>query len=412
MTEFLSTPETWTDYTSVELNSSSTSTYNVTNQTSPIETVLTPDIILWEMNEREFAINLPTFYCLGIAMMLGFMGSGSSAYIFGFRMRRNNTNIFTALMSTYELFISFLMMFECYDKRYPMYSGNLVVVCKAERYLMGVFVCGSGFMLLCITFDRYFKICYPLKRMSARRSKHAMIASFVVPVVAIWPNAIFRGPSPKYTAYEGVVGSDCTDEERYADFLPRKIYYFVFLFVIAVGISIIIIMHILIFIAIRKFKKFASTMNIGNMSLAKNDKSGNGNSATPDNSSEFPRFGERCNGASTKLQTFGPARKIRLSTTLMFFTISAFCFISFLPMAMIRVLNTFGMLNEANMSITKKQIVVASNVSHLFNGCLNPITYLIFNREFRREISKLLGLYRPPVRRFSNGSIATFTSES
>ena len=231
---------------------SSLSTLNV-SRTSP-DYILTKDIIIWEINERMYNINLPCICLLIISIMLGTFGNAVAIYIFGFKMKRNNTNIFTTWLSVYELLTCFLNIFEVYDKRFPMYSGIISILCKFIRFLAIFTNSASAFLLLCIAFDRYFMVCKPLRRKSPKARNRAIIAAFVVPLVCVWPMGIFHGPEIRQTPYENIYGVDCADDDLYRNSVARKIFYFFVMLTIITSIVILIVLYVLIFNAIRKWK--------------------------------------------------------------------------------------------------------------------------------------------------------------
>ena len=231
---------------------SSLSTLNIST-TSP-GYVLTKDIIIWGINERKYSINIPSVSLLIISIVMGVFGNSAAIYIFGVKTKRNNTNIFTAWLSTYELLTSFLNIFEVYDKRFPMYSGAIPNLCKLVRFLSAFTNSASAFLLLCVAFDRYFMVCKPLERKSPKARKQAIIAAFVVPLVCVWPMGIFHGPEIRPTPYEGIYGVDCADDDRYSKSVVRKIFYFFLMLTIITSIVILIVLYVLIFYAITKWK--------------------------------------------------------------------------------------------------------------------------------------------------------------
>ena len=222
--------------------------------TTPPGYVLTKDIIIWEINERMYNINLPCICLLIISTVLGTIGNAAAIYIFGFKMKRNNTNIFTAWLSVYELLTCLLNIYEVYDKRFPMYSGTLSILCKLVRFLIIFCTSASAFLLLCIAFDRYFMVCKPLKRKSPTERNRAILAAFVVPLVCVWPMGIFHGQEIRPTPYEGIYGVDCSDDDLYRKSVARKIFNFFVMLTIVTSIVILIVLYVLIFNSMREWK--------------------------------------------------------------------------------------------------------------------------------------------------------------
>ena len=238
-------------------NSLTTTSVSSDNTSTSPANILSQDFIIWQFNERIYRINFPCVCCLICAIVLGVFGNASAIYVFGFRMKRNNSNVFTAWLSFYDLITSFLLIFETLDKRFPMYSGTIPLLCKIERFFVLFTNSAAAFLLLCIAFDRYIMVCRPLKRTSPSSTRRAIIAAFIVPLICVWPMGIFHGPEIRQTAYEGIYGVDCADDDIYINSIARKTFYFFVLLIILTSIVILTVLYVLIFNAIRKWKHLA-----------------------------------------------------------------------------------------------------------------------------------------------------------
>ncbi|KAK3097794.1 hypothetical protein FSP39_013234 [Pinctada imbricata] len=115
----------------------------------------------------------------------------------------------------------------------------------------------SAFLLLCIAFDRYFKVCKPLKRMSRQKLKIAIISAFVVPAVCVWPMAIFHGPEKRATKFEGIYGMDCADDDQYSGTFIKKAFFLFVMLTILCSIVILVVLYSFIFHAILRWKREA-----------------------------------------------------------------------------------------------------------------------------------------------------------
>ena len=245
------------DFSNLTFNSTDNSSVVTSDVSHSTEYILTKDIIIWGINERMYSINMPCVCILVFAIILGVFGNVSAIYVFGFRMKRNNSNIFTAWLSIYGLITSILLVYETYDKRFPMYSGNFPILCKIDRFLIIVTNSAAAFLLLCIAFDRYFVVCMPLTRMPRSATKRAVVTALVLPPVCVWPIAMFHGPEIRHTPYEGIYGVDCADDDMYRNSIAKKIYLFFVSAIILTSIVILIVLYALIFNAIRKWKNAA-----------------------------------------------------------------------------------------------------------------------------------------------------------
>ena len=243
------------DLVNLTFNSTDIPSMFTSDVSNSIEYILTKDMIIWLINERMYSINMPCVCILVFSIILGVFGNMLAIYVFGFRMNRNNSNIFTVWLSIYGLITSILLVYETYDKRFPMYSGNFPILCKIERFLILVTNSTAAFLLLCIAFDRYFVVCRPLKRMPRSATKRAIATALILPPVCVWPIAMFHGPEVRHTPYKDISGVDCADDETYGQSIAEEIYLFFVLIIIFTSIVILIVLYVLIFNAMRKWKK-------------------------------------------------------------------------------------------------------------------------------------------------------------
>ena len=339
-------------------------TSDVSNST---EYILTKGMIIWLINERMYSINMPCVCILVFSIILGVFGNMLAIYVFGFRMKRNNSNIFTVWLSIYGLITSILLVYETYDKRFPMYSGNFPILCKIERFLILVTNSTAAFLLLCIAFDRYFVICRPLTRMPRSATRRAIATALVLPPVCVWPIAMFHGPEVRHTPYKGISGVDCADDDTYGQSIAEEIYLFFVLTIILTSIVILIVLYALIFNAIRKWKK-------ADLGESHHNKLCRLYSTSAGSSTSNAKYQKHAQRRSTKRSTF------------MFFMVSALYVFSFMPTAIIEALNSMGAVYEAHLSFSAKQIIVIANIFYFLNGSLNPLVYILCNSTFRTEL--------------------------
>lgn len=122
------------------------------------------DHILWLANERLYHINTPTVVFYIIAIIIGVFGNSLVIYVFRFRFKRTTANIFIVCLSTFDIITCFMLIFEVFDKRLPMYSGNYPAICKLVRCVEVFANGGASVILVGIAFDRYYKIYVNLSK--------------------------------------------------------------------------------------------------------------------------------------------------------------------------------------------------------------------------------------------------------
>lgn len=134
------------------------------------------DYYLWIVNEQLYDINRPMVVIFLILILLGIFGNSLVAYVFGFRLKKSTAHTYITCIAAYDTLTSILLIFEIFDKRYPMYAGNFTNICKIVRCLEVFYTSGSSLFIVSIAFDRYYKVCKPFKHLSLKIVRKAYYA--------------------------------------------------------------------------------------------------------------------------------------------------------------------------------------------------------------------------------------------
>lgn len=212
------------------------------------------DYYLWIVNEQLYDINKPMVVIFLILILLGIFGNSLVAYVFGFRLNKSTANTYITCIAAYDTLTSILLIFEIFDKRYPMYAGNFTNICKIVRCLEVFYSSGSSLFTVSIAFDRYYKVCKPFKRLSLKIVRKSILCILIATAFLSWPMVLFHGPELVKTLHPEVSGKDCADDERFKDSI-YPIIYFIMLFVFVIAcIVAIVIMYIFVFLEVFKWK--------------------------------------------------------------------------------------------------------------------------------------------------------------
>lgn len=230
------------------------------------------DHILWLANERLYHINTPTVVFYIIAILIGVFGNSLVIYVFRFRFKRTTANIFIVCLSTFDIITCFMLIFEVFDKRLPMYSGNYPAICKLVRCVEVFANGGASVILVGIAFDRYYKICKPFKRLSMRRVRNLIIATIIAMTFVSWPMLLFHGSEMVATNYPDISGKDCADDDDYKGSVYPGIYFIILFVFIFACIVLIVVLYSLVFSAILRWKHRIVGEDVRMMSLSESIK--------------------------------------------------------------------------------------------------------------------------------------------
>lgn len=212
------------------------------------------DYYLWRVNEQLYDINKPFVVIFLLLVLLGLFGNSLVVYVFCFRLKKSTVHTYITCIAACDTVTSILLIFEIFDKRYPMYAGNFTNICKVVRCLEVFLSCGSSQFIVSIAFDRYYKVCKPFKSLSLKTVRKSILCILIVSAFLSWPMVLFHGPELVKTSHPEVFGKDCSDDDRFKDSMYPVIYFIVlFVFVIAC-IVVIVIMYIFVFLEVFKWK--------------------------------------------------------------------------------------------------------------------------------------------------------------
>lgn len=420
------------------------------NETTETDIRIVPnDIVVWLVNEKLSSINQPCIIYLVICVILGMFGNSLVLYIHGKAPKRNVAAFFIMCLAIFDILSCIGLIFEIFDRRFPMYSGNLPILCKAVRYFE---VCANGCSvgaLLCISIDRYYKICKPLKSFSIKKAKLTLVTVSLISVIVSSPSLLFYGSETIELGNRYAKGHDCADDDLYKHTIYPSVFYLTFFVCMLTSFLIIIIMYICVFVAIRKWKRghigefISETPTTNNIRFEYNgaviDATRGMSTNVPSditsgnnadlivirqdrhsmNSKEFKQKRNKKNAIScnSNIQT-GPPRtrsryhqsnrpptsprqfirshmslktRAKVSRMTVVFSIVTLVFIlSYFPYFIIEILNALGSLKEDDLALPVRQLVVISNASYSLNYIANPIIYSFMNPVFRTGIKTLL----------------------
>lgn len=274
------------------------------------------DHILWLANERLYHINTPTVVFYIIAIIIGVFGNSLVIYVFRFRFKRTTANIFIVCLSTFDIITCFMLIFEVFDKRLPMYSGNYPAICKLVRCIEVFANGGASVILVGIAFDRYYKICKPFKRLTMRRVRNLIIATVTAMVFGSWPMLLFHGSETVTTNYPHISGKDCADDDEYKGSVYPGIYFIILFVFIFACIVLIVVLYSLVFSAILRWKHRVVGEDVRMMSLSESIK-------TPSSASSSQR--KRSLFKNNRTQTQIEDRPYTIANTTDFDSVDNFC---------------------------------------------------------------------------------------
>ncbi|KAJ8309469.1 hypothetical protein KUTeg_014343 [Tegillarca granosa] len=137
--------------------------------------------------------------------------------------------------------------------RFPLMYGE-PISCKVFRIIGFTAAMTSATIMIFIAFDRYYTLCNPFHKFSAKKAKCLILIGFLIAVMFAWPSAFIMGSRNVETEIQGIVGTDCSYDESMVNTFYPTVYYFILSFAVILCIIILTVIYIKIGIGIWKWK--------------------------------------------------------------------------------------------------------------------------------------------------------------
>ncbi|VDI16355.1 Hypothetical predicted protein [Mytilus galloprovincialis] len=163
-----------------------------------------------------------------ILMVLGIFGNFAVIWIYTQRFKVSNYRTYTIWLAIMDIANScigmpFLVYYMSHYLTFP--SDGL---CKFGRFTMVFTTNSSAYLLVVIAFDRYRKVCKPLKwQLSCKNTKVCCIVATFLGLLTSWPCLVLYGTYTVDTVIPDVKGLRCWTDDAYKNTVYPKIYYIV-----------------------------------------------------------------------------------------------------------------------------------------------------------------------------------------
>ncbi|CAC5403256.1 unnamed protein product [Mytilus coruscus] len=161
-----------------------------------------------------------------ILMIIGVFGNFAVLWIYVQRFKVSNYRTYTIWLAFMDITNScigmpFLIYYMSHYLIFPSYG-----LCKFGRFINVFTTNCSAYILIVIAFDRYRKVCKPLKwQLSYENTKVCCIIATILGFLTSWPCLVLYGIYTVDTAIPGVKGIRCWTDDDYKNTVYPSVYY-------------------------------------------------------------------------------------------------------------------------------------------------------------------------------------------
>ncbi|XP_033733493.1 nematocin receptor 2-like [Pecten maximus] len=363
--------------------------------------------LLWLANEKEVDLYYPAIVFTGFMTILGLLGNGFVIYVYGYRFRKTCANVYIFWLSVIDLVCCVLgIPFDIFQLRFPLLYGD-AIPCKLFSTVSIVAYASQTLLLLCISRDRYYKICHPLKSFRFHSPHKNVAYAFILALCISWPSVFVHGTKTIKMATPGIVATTCSIDDSIDRLIP--VLYFGFYLILAFADFVVLLFVYINIIRVvyrrSRYNLRESTETLPKvkpynlLSGAKRTRSTGEVFATELslNCSQHTASGSNEQRKNLELQKIAQVSK----TTIIFLLVAVSFVFSYVPYLTIElVLNLDNKIDFRKQSIHVQQLIEVASMAFCIGNVSNPIIYGIFNPNFRHECCRLFSrqIKAPAVR--------------
>ncbi|XP_060079403.1 prolactin-releasing peptide receptor-like [Ylistrum balloti] len=349
--------------------------------------------LLSKLNEDKATLYMPVIISVAVLMVIGTIGNILVIYIYNWRLKRRSANLFIGTMAIFDLLSCVIAMpVEILDlsNPYMFYSG---AICKLFRFAESITVYGSAMILVLIAFDRYFKICKPLRILPLSRIKLMCgLAGFLAILFSV-PAFILFGITCSDTSVIGLRGYDCSISEDYKGGPFQQVYFTTLIIMFIAAFSCMIGFYIRLWIEIKHRRDTVISDHVTSPkspAVVRKFKVSR-NSTSDDESASNSQVTAEMSKKSKRLASIAETSpQIKLSrTTLIFFSVSIVFIVSYLPGIVINIFRAVKPDYHSSMTPGEEVMMKFLTRTYLISNSANPFVYSFLNTNFRSQCRKL-----------------------
>ncbi|XP_060079320.1 5-hydroxytryptamine receptor 1A-like [Ylistrum balloti] len=401
--------------------------------------------LLWFANEKEVEIYIPAIFFASSMMILGLVGNGFVFYVYGYRFKKTCASVYIYWLSVFDLVCCTVCIpFEIFEIRFPFLYED-IISCKFFSTVATVAYVSQCLLLLCISRDRYYKICHPLKTFAVRSPHKNIFYTFILALFISWPTSFLYGTKTIEMAIPGIVTTTCSIDDSRNQLLIKLYYGFYAVIVIGSFFFLVFVYTRIIRVVYNRSRNNigeAMKVKFAKKNVRSYDLQSKANQNTRDVfvlkcSERFSQHVENEHLSETKyskclddnelkrksrntlnisndfmtpteqvpqanieqIKELDIKRRFQISkTAIIFIAVTVSFMFSYIPYLVIEIILKYSEMDFRKQNIHVQQLIEVASKSFCLNNATNPIIYSIFNRNFRRECCRLFSRQVGPVR--------------
>ncbi|XP_053376813.1 C3a anaphylatoxin chemotactic receptor-like [Mercenaria mercenaria] len=364
-----------------------------TNSSTDISRDASNDEILVMLNDKAAYNLISIFVTCGILMLVGIFGNSLVVQVYWCKMKSSAKRTFILALALLDLTVCIIVIpFELYDLRNQVmfyYDG----LCKAMRFVEYATILSAGFVLVSISFERYYFLCRAFQEFSPRKAKLVCLACVVLAMLVATPSTLFAGSKTRHEKYGhwNITGCECSmNSEQSFNNMFKRIYYYCLTAIFFGCFIVFIVIYTIIGRLLWKYQTGTLVPDMGKMSSRSSSPSSMFVNKKMSVEHSSGQSHASCSSNKERNTSIHGRRCIKSAgSIIIFFSVTVVFVLSFLPHIIIRLLLFFNMKLEEEFDKETSELLYNFVVrSYLISNVTNPFIYSILNKSFRRELKR------------------------
>jgi hypothetical protein len=332
-----------------------------------------------------------------LLMLLNMSGNSVVLYVYHYRVKASVFSFFVTTLAALDIITALTtMLMDVIMKVRPVNEDvlDLNVLCKITHFQVYSHSLISGCVLTLIAYQRYRKICHPLKpSMTLKTAKVALIAIVLFCILLSVPTLIINGPKdiPVKIGQNVINVTMCRYDRKY----EGKVYQTVFSLILVSAFSLVLFLTIIFYALVAKsLQQFERRNSRTSMSspVSQDIDTLNIDLGMSDDSAERRRKQyqqQKNNPRISMMSSSGLSERISRQMYRVFTIITVVFVVSYLPHLIVLILTKTMGLDYAVLTKTQRILLDLAYNCPYISTVSNPIVYGFRSAEFREHCKNI-----------------------
>lgn len=214
------------------------------------------DVILRELTVEMLQVSIPVLCFISLMMLIGTMGNTLVILTYFKRVDKSSTNLFIFCLAVFDIINCALTLpMEMNDLTHP-YTNDLNVLCKIHKFTGFTADLCSGFIIVCISFDRYLRIARPHQGLSVKGSKIAICVILLLAIlISVLSLVIYGKRRITFPEHPGIVGVSCGVQNEMRLTAMPIIFNILILTTFCIGVAILLVVYTMLGLKVKRWNQ-------------------------------------------------------------------------------------------------------------------------------------------------------------